>query len=394
MNKKDLYILILLVGVFLLLYFIPLGMVPIEGPLFEALALLQEYVREHVLLCLVPAFFIAGGIAVFIRQESVLRYFGARANKFLAYGVASISGTILAVCSCTVLPVFGGIYKRGAGLGPATAFLYSGPAINIMAIILTARVLGWELGLARAIGAVLFSIVIGLMMHLIFLKEEKAKHEGGPLLMENEESEKPVWQNILLFAGLIAFLIFAGWYEPGENANRVSVALYNYKWILAGIALAGVIITSKVWFSSEERKDWFESTWGFTRQITPYLFIGILIAGFLLGRPQEDGIIPARFIHQLVGGNSLRANFFASIAAAFMYFVTLTEIPILEGLLGSGMGHGPALALLLAGPALSLPNMLVLRSILGWKRTAVFIVLVVIMATISGFIFGHIGGIT
>lgn len=393
MKIKDIYAFYFLTALFLFFYIFPFQILPFKGPLYEAFALLQYYVREHVIFCLVPAFFIAGAIAVFIRQEAVLKYFGARANKFLAYGVASVSGTILAVCSCTVLPVFGGIYKRGAGIGPATAFLYSGPAINIMAIVLTARVLGWELGLARAVGAVFFSILIGLLMHLIFLREEKDKHEKQPLLMQEEMTEeRPLWQNLFLFVSLVAFLLFAGWTEPSQNAHLVSIFLYNNKWRLALAALLGIIVSVKLWFSGTERKEWLQSTWSFARQITPYLFVGVLLAGFLLGRPGEEGVIPSHFIEHLVGGNTLRANFFASIAAAFMYFATLTEIPILEGLIGAGMGRGPALALLLAGPALSLPNMLVLRSILGWKRTGVFIILVVLMATLSGFIFGYTGG--
>ncbi len=393
MKIKDIYTIYILAGLFLFFHLFPFGIIPFPGPLYEALALLQYYVREHVLFCLIPAFFIAGAISVFIKQEAVLKYFGAQANKCLAYGVASISGTILAVCSCTVLPVFGGIYKRGAGLGPAMAFLYSGPAINIMAIILTARVLGWEIGLARAVGAIIFSIIIGLLMHLIFLKEEKAKHADAPLIMDDTEAEKPMGQTLLFFFFLIAFLIFAGWGEPVEGGHPFTFFIYDYKWLLAAIALAGIVLSARLWFVKEERRDWFQAKWNFTKQITPYLFMGIFIAGLLLGRPGEDGLIPSVFIEQLVGGNSLSASFFASIAAAFMYFATLTEIPILEGLLGAGMGHGPALSLLLAGPALSLPNMLVLKSILGWKRTGVFIVLVVIMATFSGFIFGRIGGV-
>ncbi|NQT75177.1 MAG: permease [Candidatus Omnitrophica bacterium] len=318
---------LLMLAVFLGCFYMPVEALWFRNPLFEALALVRWYAREHVLLCLVPVFFIAGAIATFISQASVIRYFGAKANKFLAYSVASVSGTILAVCSCTVLPLFAGIYKRGAGLGPATVFLYSGPAINVMAIIMTARVLGWELGLARAIGAVLFSIAIGFLMHVIFIKEE---------LASNKEE------------------IFA----PPE---------------------AG---------SSRSLKEWFASSWSFAKQIMPLLLIGVFVAGILLGRPGQEGLIPSWIISRAVGGNSFLANFFASIVGAVMYFATLTEVPILQGLIGNGMGKGPALALLLAGPALSLPNMLVIRSIMGTKKTIVFVALVVVMASVSGVLFG------
>lgn len=324
MKEKNKVLLIL--GGFLACYFLPLEFFAFRNPVFEALALVKWYAREHVLLCLLPAFFIAGAISVFISQASVIKYFGAKAKKILAYSVASVSGTIMAICSCTVLPLFSSIYKRGAGLGPAIAFLYSGPAINVLAIIMTARILGWQLGLARAIGAIIFSIVVGLLMHWIFIKEERARHASGSFE-------------------------FAEGKRPGA-------------------------------------KDWLKASRSFASQIMPLLFWGVLAAGLLLGRPGEEGLIPSEFVNLLVGGNSLFANFFASIVGAFMYFATLTEVPILQGLIGAGMGKGPALALLLAGPALSLPNMLVIRSVIGTKKTVAYVSLVVAMATISGILFG------
>ncbi|MBN1406094.1 MAG: permease, partial [Candidatus Omnitrophica bacterium] len=358
--------------------------------IFEALALVKWYAREHVLLCLVPAFFIAGAISVFVSQASVMKYFGAKANKFLSYGVASVSGTILAVCSCTVLPLFAGIYQRGAGLGPAVAFLYSGPAINVLAIILTARILGWQLGLARAIGAIVFSIVIGLLMHLIFLKEEKARHANGNFNTGEIKDARSLGKTIIYFASMIAFLIFANWSKPLGEGRSLWFLLYQYKWWIAGFSLLSLAIILFKWFKKDELKEWVYATWGFALQILPLLLAGVLISGFLLGRPGHEGVIPSRFVAALVGGNSLFANFFSSIVAAFMYFATLTEVPILQGLIGSGMGKGPALALLLAGPALSLPSMLVMRSIVGAKKTIVYVLLVVAAATISGMIFGWI----
>ncbi|MFA5156623.1 MAG: permease [Candidatus Omnitrophota bacterium] len=384
--KKFLYIL----AAFLSCFYLPVENMHFSNAIFEALALVKWYAREHVLLCLVPAFFIAGAISVFVSQASVMKYFGAKANKFLSYSVASVSGTILAVCSCTVLPLFSGIYKRGAGLGPAIAFLYSGPAINVLAIILTARILGWQLGLARAIGAVIFSVVIGLLMHLIFLKEERARHASGDLQFGEVKAGRPLWKDIIYFFSMVAILVFANWGKPLEGDTGIWGIIYAYKWWITGFFSVVLTFTLFRWFKKNELKEWTGATWGFALQILPLLLGGVLVSGFLLGRVGHEGIIPSRFVEMLVGGNSLRANFFSSIVATFMYFATLTEVPILQGLIGSGMGKGPALALLLAGPALSLPSMLVIRKVIGTKKTMVYVSLVIIMATISGMIFGFI----
>ena len=383
----------LILIVFLLAYFFPFGHLSFDGPIMEALLMLQEYARQHVLLCLVPAFFIAGGISVSVNQQAVIKYFGARANKVLAYSVASISGTILAVCSCTVLPIFSGIYKRGAGIGPATAFLYSGPAINVLAIILTARVLGMELGIARAVGAIVFSIVIGLMMHFIFLREEREKAANAvEMAVGGEDDERPLWKNALYFATMVGILIFANWSGAAKGEGGLWGFIFKIKWVISGIFLASLAWMLIAWFKKDELKEWTASTWTFAKQILPLLFIGVLVAGVLLGRPGHEGLIPSHWVASMVGGNSLFANFFASFAGALMYFATLTEVPILQGLIGAGMGKGPALALLLAGPALSLPNMLVIRSVMGTKKTLVFVTLVVVMATVSGYLFGSIWG--
>jgi uncharacterized protein len=384
--KKFLYI----VAAFLAFFYLPIENLRFSNAIFESLALVKWYAREHVLLCLVPAFFIAGAISVFVSQASVMKYFGAKANKFLSYSVASVSGTMLAVCSCTVLPLFSGIYKRGAGLGPAIAFLYSGPAINVLAIILTARILGWQLGLARAIGAVIFSVVIGLLMHLIFLKEERARHANGDFNIGEVKEARSLGKTILYFASMIVFLVFANWSKPLEGSHGIWLLIYQYKWWIVGFSLISLAAMLFKWFKRDELKDWTQATWGFALQILPLLLGGVLISGFLLGRVGHEGIIPSQWVETLVGGNSLRANFFSSIVAAFMYFATLTEVPILQGLIGSGMGKGPALALLLAGPALSLPSMLVIRGVIGIKKTVVYLTLVVVMATISGIVFGFI----
>jgi len=381
---------LLMAAVFLGCFYLPVEILPFRNPLFEAIALVRWYAREHVLLCLVPAFFIAGAISVFISQASVIKYFGAKANKFLAYSVASVSGTILAVCSCTVLPLFSGIYKRGAGLGPAIAFLYSGPAINVLAIIMTARILGWQIGLARAIGAVLFSIVVGLLMHLLFLKEERERTTRGDFKLTEEQQSRSLGKTALYFFSMIAVLIFANWARPQVQDAGLWVFIFRMKWILTVLFLVSLTLMLINWFKKDELKEWMRASWGFAKQIMPLLLMGVIVAGLLLGRPGHEGLIPSWIIERAVGGNSLLSNFFASIVGAFMYFATLTEVPILQGLIGAGMGKGPALALLLAGPALSLPNMLVIRGVIGTKKTIVYVSIVVVMATISGVIFGEI----
>jgi uncharacterized membrane protein YraQ (UPF0718 family) len=384
--KKEWKKALLIVAVFAGCYFLPIENTRFDNALTESLHLVKSYAREHVLLCLVPAFFIAGAISVFVSKASVVKYLGAKANKVLAYGVASISGSILAVCSCTVLPLFAGIYKMGAGLGPATAFLYSGPAINVLAIILTARVLGLELGIARGVGAILFSVIIGFLMHLIYRKEE-VERTNGQIQMPEVESGRALWQNAIYFAAMVGILVFANWAKPTQQAG-LWYSIYSAKWGITGLFGVLLVIVFVLWFKKSEFNPWLNSTWSFAKQILPLLFFGVLIAGFLLGRPGHEGVIPSAWVSKAVGGNSIRANLFASVAGALMYFATLTEVPILQALIGNGMGKGPALALLLAGPALSLPNMLVIRSVLGTKKTLVFVGLVIVMAAISGIIFG------
>ena len=428
--KQEWKPLAVIIVIFLICYYLPVGWERFDNAVLEAFHLVKWYAQEHVIFCLVPAFFIAGAIGVFVSQASVMRYLGPTANKFVAYAVASCSGTILAVCSCTILPLFAGIYRMGAGLGPATAFLYSGPAINILAIILTARILGPELGFARAVGAILFSVLIGLVMHLIYRKEEGEKSKAMAQL-PSEVTSRPLWKTALYFLAMIGVLVFANWGKPSESEG-LWAAIYSAKWLITSLFSFGLGVILVAWFSVRifylviaiipvaalallfpeipmiafvagmiglswitsskegELQDWFGQSWGFAKQILPLLLYGVLISGALLGRPGSEGLIPSSWVSASVGGNSFMANFFASFAGAFMYFATLTEVPILQGLIGSGMGQGPALALLLAGPALSLPNMLVIRSIMGTQKTIVYVSLVIIMATFSGMIFGSL----
>ncbi|MBS3754077.1 MAG: permease [Desulfobacterales bacterium] len=385
---KERYKLLLLVVFFLVAYYVPWNHEIIRQAGLEAFMMLREYAREHVLTCLIPAFFIAGAIAVFISQASVIKYFGAQANKLLSYSVASVSGTILAVCSCTVLPLFAGIYSRGAGIGPATAFLYSGPAINVLAIVFTARVLGWQLGLARAIGAIFFAAIVGLSMHFIFRREDEQRAAGAMHLPEEEDTGRSLAQEAMFMLVMVLILIFAAFAKPSGDAATLWQAIFHAKWIITGILLVilGFILYS--WFQREELGQWVDSTWGFMKQIFPLLFAGVLFAGFFLGRPGHPALIPEHFVAELVGGNSVWANLFAALASALMYFATLTEVPILQGLLGSGMGQGPALTMLLAGPALSLPNLVVIGSVMGWKKTGTFACIIVVLSTIVGMLYG------
>lgn len=385
--KDELKKLALMIVVFLVAFFLPLDWPRFQNGLYESLAMTREYAREHVLLCLVPALFIAGAISVFVSQASVLKYFGSQARKVVAYGVASVSGSILAVCSCTILPLFSGIYTRGAGLGPATTFLYSGPAINVLAIILTARVLGPEMGIARALGAIIFAVIIGLLMHITFLKEETSRQEGIMAVPADMATVRPLWKDMVYFFSMVGLLVFMNWGKPADQSG-LWADIFQAKWIISAFFGVLLIYTIVVWFQKDELSEWLSASWDFTKQILPLLLMGVVIAGFLLGRPGKPALIPEEWIVWFVGGNSLWANFFAAIVGAFMYFATLTEVPILEGLLGSGMGKGPALALLLAGPALSLPNMLVINSVLGVKKTAAYCSYVVIMSTIAGLLYG------
>ena len=382
--------LLIIIGGFAAAYCIPWSHPVVRRSGLEAFMMLQEYAREHVLTCLIPAFFIAGAIAVFVSQASVLKYFGAQAGKLLSYSVASVSGTILAVCSCTVLPLFAGIYTRGAGIGPATAFLYSGPAVNVLAITLTAKILGWQLGLARALGAVIFAVVTGLLMALLFHKDDAERTTGQIYVPDEEAKERTLLQDTSYLFTMVLILVFAAFAKPAPGATGVWPAIFAVKWYITMALLIILGLMLHAWFTKVECKSWVASTWGFMKQIFPLLAGGVLVAGFMLGRPDHAALIPERWIQSLLGGNSLGANLIAALAGALMYFATLTEVPILQGLLGAGMGKGPALALLLAGPALSLPNMLVIGSVMGVKKTATFCGIIVIMSTIAGMLYGAV----
>lgn len=430
--KREIKILTAFIGVFLIVYFLPLGNRKVSNAILEAFNLLQWYARQHTLPCVVPAMFIAGAITTFLSQASVLNYLGPKANRPLAYGVGAVSGFILAVCSCSVLPMFAGIYALGAGLGPACAFLYSGPAINVMAVFLSARVLGADIGVARAVGAVVFAMVIGWLMAQIFHKDDKRRNEATMQMPNPPPSPRRLWQTTLYMLCMILFLMFSDWYNTNDvtiimkdestfTANirtqtrdaldvqvyqadgklatelkRIAFAdtqeikpipsftmtVHRIKWYLAGLMGFLVFLMVWRWFSREEVVEWIHATWDFAKMIVPLLFGGVFITGFV------GALLPDKYVAAWVGGDSFTSNFVAAFIGCIWYFATLTEIPIVEVLTRLGMGKGPALSLLLAGPALSLPSIFVLISVMGWKKTMMFTGLVIVMSTFVGMIFG------
>jgi hypothetical protein len=435
--KREIKILAALAGIFLVAYFLPLGNPKIQAAIYEAFRLLQWYARNHTLACVVPALFIAGAIITFLSKDSVMRYLGPKANKPLAYAVASVSGCVLAVCSCSVLPMFAGIYNLGAGLGPATAFLYSGPGINVLAIFLSARVLGFDIGAGRFIGAVVFSVIIGLLMATVFRRGEKAKAQAAMQMPEPEKPRRHIGKTALYLACMILFLVFSDWYNPGNVVVRTSdgrefkavvihetkdavrfqleedlagskvgdkitldkseiadmqeqktwiIRLHHIRWYLAGLCGLAVVIMAWRWFERDELKEWMHNTWEFAKLLVPLLFGGVFVVGFV------SVLLPEKQVAQYVGDNSLRSNLVASVIGAFWYFATLTEIPITQALMKLGMHKGPVLALLLAGPALSLPSILVIRKVMGNTKTIVFVLLIVVMSTIVGMLFGAFWG--
>jgi len=370
LEKKEWKILAWIIGVFAVFYFVPPSAEWFNNSVVSGVNLLNDYAKHHVLTCLVPALFIAGAIGVFIKKDKVLKYMGADAKKYVSYGIASVSGAVLAVCSCTILPLFAGIRKRGAGLGPAITFLFSGPAINIAAMFLTISVLGFQIGIARIIAAISLSILVGLSMSFIF----REKTEKGKLFLQKEEGANVSGKIMFLFFTLMVGVLIV-------NGLQIDKTI---KYSLMGLLTLGVVVVAGFKFAKEIRNQWLEETWNFSKLILPLLFGGVFVAGFIMP------LLPETIITNIVGHNTVLGNLIASIFGAFMYFSTLTEIPILQALIAKGMHSGPALALLLAGPSLSLPNMLVVRGVLGTKKTTVYVSLVIVYATIAGLVFGSI----
>jgi len=435
-SKREWKVFGAMAAIFGLAYYLPLADPKVIDAIIEALKLVQWYARNHTLACVVPALFIAGGITTFLSQAAVIRYLGPGSNKFAAYSVASVAGVVLAVCSCSVLPMFAGIYNLGAGLGPASAFLYSGPAINVLAVFLTARVLGFELGIWRALGAIVFAVLVGLGMATLFGREERKKVAAAAHMPEPPAASRRVWQNVLLLAAMVGFLVFSDWFNPGDaivhrvDGTRVRgvvlqemhdevmiqiqetgqgvragdritllkdeiagieesqswvMEVHRVRWYLAGVMALLVVMMTWRWIERDEFRTWMGNTWDFAKLLVPLLFGGVFVVGFI------SALLPDKQIAMLVGDNGLTATLIGSVVGALFYFATLTEVPITQALMEHGMAPGPALALLLAGPALSLPNMLVLIKVMGFKKTAAFSVIIVIVATITGLVYGHFG---
>ena len=366
-DKTEITKFLILIGFFLLFFFLPFGNTTVQDSIIAGFELLGEYAREHVLLCLVPAFLVAGTIAVFVNRNAILKLLGPKAKKWIAYPVASAAGGILAVCSCTILPIFGGIYKRGAGLGPAVAFLFTGPAINVTAIFLTGEVLGWELSIIRLIATIVVAIVIGLIMAWIFRED---KGQGG-IIMEDDDGEKPLW--VLTFLGLQMFFLVTG----GLSLNPV------LKTTLLVLSVVGIIVLYCK-FRKERRREWIGETWSFAKKILPFLFAGVFIAGII------SKALPEEVVQTVLGGNKFFSTLFASVFGAIMYFSTLTEVPIVQSLMSLGMGKGPALALFMAGYTLSLPNMIVLTKLMGAKKAFTYFFLVIALSSLTGFMYGNL----
>lgn len=338
-----------------------------------------EYVSAHVLTCLVPAFFIAGAMTALLPKENITRLLGQKAPKHKAYPLAVIAGLMLAVCSCTILPLFAGIKKKGAGTGPALAFLYTAPATNIMAILFTGSVLGWNFAISRIVLSVTFAILIGLIISALF-KEEDARDEKNAvsevISAEKQASEElPFFQKHRLFAfffTLVAILIVG---------TRVKGPA---KYMIISLLIITLAVLAKLLFNNEEIKSWFFETWGFTKKIFPLLLVGIFIAGVL------TALLPQKFLATFMGSNTVSANLIAVLFGVFMYFPTLVEVPMAKMFLNLGMAKGPLLAYLLADPVISLASLLVVRKFLGNKRTLVYVGLIIVFTTISGLIYGAI----
>ena len=431
---------------------------------------LVAYLAAHVLLCLLPAFFIAGALAALLPKEAVTRFLGRNAPKWISYPAAALSGFLLAVCSCTIMPLFAGIYKKGAGLGPAITFLFVGPAVNILAISFTGVQIGMDIAIARIVLSILFGILIGLLMAFIFRKDDADHAEKtvnndlfaaqtkipinkivlfllllGILLVGTlqigalrnvfyEFSIPGTWagelqdwldqlipadqslgiegvtvQGLFLIGMLLLIAISAIWgfkdlYDGFTSWTLFTLLLISLTLIFASfsvqvvnqnlmIGLTGrllgvIILLGAIWWvgggsiNREEQQEWLWETWRFVKQIIPLLLVGVFLASI------ARTLIPSQWIKTLAGRNSILANFAGVIFGVFMYFPTLVEVPVAQTFLALGMHRGPLLAYLLADPELSLQSILITNTVIGKKKTAVYVVLVTNFSTLSGLIFG------
>ncbi|HEY59786.1 MAG TPA: permease [Anaerolineae bacterium] len=336
---------------------------------------LYDYVSAHVLFCLVPAFFLAGAINALVSKDIIVKTLGRKAHPVKAYGLGALFGTLVEVCSCTILPLFAGIWKRGAGLGPAMAFLYAGPAINILAVSYTASLIGWDIAFARLIFSILFAVLVGILMTWIFKDGEKEKIEqmrnSVPLEGKTQFKERPAYQSVLFFGSLAGILI----------AGTAPIA-GNIKYPFIGFFTLITVVFSFLFYSRKELISWMKETWKFFWMIFPLLLVGVFGAGVF------KAIIPQEAFQRLAGQNTIWANLAGVLFGVIAYFPALVEVPIAKTFLDLGMNKGPLLAYILADPIVSLQSLLVVSKVLGVKKTVIYALLITIITTTAGLVFG------
>ena len=341
--------------------------------MYAGMDAIKEYVALHVITCLIPAFLLAGAMITFISRDTVIRYMGFEAKKSVAFPLAAISGIFLAVCSCTVIPIAAGIYRRGGSIGPAFILLWTAPATNLLALIYTGAILGMDVAAVRVVAAVSTAFIVGLVMMYAFAGEEKERSSAKDHSVQQGRimgREDIVILILLLLTLLLPNYLGVG----GPYLHKVAIFL-----VALGVTLAYVYSKKE----TDEIKEWLHETWWFVRLIFPMLMVGVFIVGII------GAILPEDWITNYLGGSGISPTFLASLIGAVSYFATLTEAPFVHTLMELGMGKGPALALLLAGPGLSLPNMVVITRVFGFKKAAIYITITVILATIAGFVAGN-----
>ena len=332
---------------------------------------LKEYIALHVLTCLIPAFLLAGAMVRFISKEAIIKYLGSSTNKLKSFSLASLASFFIAACSCTVIPVASGIYYQGAGVGAAFIFLWVAPAANILAIIYTGSILGTRMVISRIIAALLMAFVVGMVMSFIFRKEETKRIQNFTGANTGIIAKKDLILLILILASLLSpnYII-----QKGPYSHKVIV------WLVASVIMFMYAFKVK---PLDEIKKWLKESLWFVRIIFPLLLLGVFIVG-VIGR-----LLPQDIIQRWLGGSGILASFLATVMGQIMYFATMTEAPFVDTLMKLGMGKGPALALLLTGPGMSLPNMLAIAKVFGLKKASVYILLVMILGTFVGWFFGN-----
>ena len=342
---------------------------------------LVDYLSAHVLTCLIPAFFIAGAMNALLNKDSITKYLGEKSPAYKAYPVAVVGGLLLAVCSCTILPLFAGIKKKGAGIGPAIAFLYTAPATNILAVVFTWSVIGADFAIARIVLSITFAIMIGLIISKLFA--ETSAEAPAPIAcacgpapaVESGKGQK----HVILFIGTLVAILFVGTWAVFMENKLAGIPL---RFIVLPLLIILIVAEALKWFSRDEQRAWLEETWSFMKKIFPLLFIGIFAAGVI------SALLPKDFLGLYLGSNTVSANLIAVLFGTFMYFPTLVEVPMAKMFLDLGMAKGPLLAYVLADPVISLPSILVVRKFMGTKQTIAYVLLIVFFCTLAGLIYG------